>query len=162
LGLRRRAPALEASMSASGEGAMSKGGTSMIRDAAPMGRGRLRPAPDAEDERRLVLALRAGERAAFEALVRTYSGRLLAGPRRLLRDEEHGRHALQETLLSAFRAIAGFQGDARLGTWLHRIAVNCALMKLRARRCRPQEEPIDDLLPSFLPDGHTEKGAVPW
>jgi RNA polymerase sigma-70 factor, ECF subfamily len=135
----------------------------MIRDAvSATARNSRRPLPEPEEERRLLESLRAGEHAAFETLVRTYSGRLLAVTRRLLRDEEDARDALQEALLSAFRSLAGFQGEARLSTWLHRIAVNCALMKMRARRCRPQEDPIDDLLPTFLPDGHVERGAVPW
>jgi len=68
---------------------------------------------------------------------------------------------VQEAFLSAFRSIDRFQGNARLSTWLHRIVVNAALMKLRTRRRKP-EEPIDALLPGFLPDGHREERSGPW
>jgi RNA polymerase sigma-70 factor (ECF subfamily) len=104
-------------------------------------------------ERSLLARLRAGDESCFEELVRTTSPRLLATLRRMLRSEEDARDALQETFLAAFRALETFEGQAKLSTWLHRIAVNAALMKLRSRRRHP-EEPIDDLLPRFDASGH--------
>jgi RNA polymerase sigma-70 factor (ECF subfamily) len=97
--------------------------------------------------------LRAGEPAAFESLVRQEMPRLLAVTRRLLRNEEDARDAVQDAFVSAFRSFDGFEGECRVSTWLHRIAVNAALMRLRSRRRKP-EEPIEDLLPTFLEDGH--------
>jgi RNA polymerase sigma-70 factor (ECF subfamily) len=105
------------------------------------------------DELTVVARLRSGDEAAFELLVRRYSGRMLAVARRLVRDEEEARDAVQDAFLSAFRSINRFEGGSQLGTWLHRIAVNSALMRLRGRRRRP-ECSIDDLLPAFAPDGH--------
>ena len=119
------------------------------------------PSPD---ETALVAALRRGEEAAFATVVRMHGGRLLAVARRLLRDEDDARDALQDALLSAFRGIDGFHEGARLSTWLHRIVVNAALMKLRARKRRP-EDPIEGLLPQFLEDGHRAMAAgddSPW
>lgn len=113
------------------------------------------------DERELVERLRARDDAAYELLVRTHTGRLLAVAQRLLRNEEDARDAVQEAFLSAFRSIDRFAGEARVGTWLHRILVNAALMKLRSRRRKP-EQPIEDLLPTFLEDGHQEHPAAPW
>ena len=69
----------------------------------------------------LVMRLKAGDADAFEELVRTAGGRLLAVARRFLRDEEAARDAVQETFLSAFRAIQTFDGHSQLCTWLHRI-----------------------------------------
>jgi RNA polymerase sigma-70 factor (ECF subfamily) len=109
------------------------------------------PLPEAE----LVDALKRGDAAAYEQLLRDHAGRLLAVARRVLRSDEDARDALQEALLNAVRSVRGFQGECRLSTWLHRIVVNACLMKLRTRQRRP-EEPIDDLLPRFIADGPFE------
>ncbi len=118
-------------------------------------------APDAGGEKLLLERLRAGENAAFAELMRAYGGRLLAVARRMLRSDEDARDAVQDAFLSAFRALDGFQEEARLGTWLHRIAVNICLMKLRSRRRKP-EESIEELLPTFLEDGHAAQPASRW
>jgi RNA polymerase sigma-70 factor (ECF subfamily) len=112
-------------------------------------------------ETTLLAGLRSGDDAAYEELVRSYGGRLLAVTRRLLGDEDDARDAVQEAFLSAFKSIDRFQGESLVSTWLHRIAVNAALMKLRSRRRRPEDR-IDDLLPQFLEDGHPAQPAVPW
>ena len=113
------------------------------------------------DEGQLLARLRAGEDAAYEVLVRSYGGRLLAVARRLLRDEEEAQDAVQEALLSAFRAIHRFEGESRISTWLHRITVNSALMRLRSRRRKP-ETSIEELLPGFLEDGHHANPPARW
>lgn len=118
-------------------------------------------APNDPQETVLLAGLRAGNPQAYEQLVRAYSGRLLAVARRFLPSEEDASDALQDAFLSAFRAILSFQEGARISTWLHRIVVNAALMKLRTRRRRP-EESIDDLLPTFLEDGHRENPGPAW
>jgi RNA polymerase sigma-70 factor (ECF subfamily) len=93
--------------------------------------------------------------------VRAHGGKLLAVARRMLRHEEDARDAVQEAFVSAFRSIDRFEGGARLSTWLHRIVVNAALMRLRTRRRKP-EGSIEDLLPGFLEDGHQAQPAQPW
>ena len=113
------------------------------------------------DEAALLEGLRANRDDAYEALVRTYTPRLLAVARRMLGNDEDARDVLQDAMLSAFKAIGRFQGHARLSTWLHRIVVNTALMKLRTRRRKP-EEPLDPLLPSFLDDGHLAGTVAAW
>jgi RNA polymerase sigma-70 factor, ECF subfamily len=113
------------------------------------------------DDAALLVALRSGHPAAYETLVRASSPRLLAVARRLLRSEEDARDALQDGYLSAFRSLGRFEGSSRLSTWLHRIVVNAALMKLRTRRRKP-EESIEDLLPRFLSEGHQADPAVLW
>jgi RNA polymerase sigma-70 factor (ECF subfamily) len=110
------------------------------------------------DEAPFIAALRAGEQAAFAALVRQHSGRVLSVTRRILGNEEDARDATQETFLAAFRAMNGFCGAARLSTWLHRIAVNCAFMKLRASPARRLEQPLEHALredgPGLAPVAH--------
>jgi RNA polymerase sigma-70 factor, ECF subfamily len=102
---------------------------------------------DADDrERALVERLRAGDQVAYAEIVRTLGPRLLATARRLLRDEEEARDVVQETFLSAFRALDRFSGEAKLSTWLQSIATNAALMRLRRSRRHP-ELSLDDLQP---------------
>ena len=120
------------------------------------------PSTDQLDPDATLLArLRAGDAAAFEEVVRAESGKLLAVTRRILPIEEDARDAVQEAFAAAFRSVASFAGSCRLSTWLHRIVVNAALMKLRRRRSRP-EDAIEDLLPKFREDGHQAHPSIPW
>jgi len=113
------------------------------------------------DEAALIDALQSGRAEAFEELVRSNSARMLVVTRRILRSEEDAQDAVQDAFLQAFRSIGGFERGARISTWLHRIAVNAALMRLRSRKSRP-EDPIDPLLPDFLPDGHRVDPGPAW
>jgi RNA polymerase sigma-70 factor (ECF subfamily) len=117
--------------------------------------------PHAVEDETLLASLRAGDAKAYETLVRTCAPQLLAVCRRILRSEEDARDAVQEAFINAWRNLDGFEAGSRLSTWLHRIAVNAALMRLRTRRRKP-EEPIDDLLPTFLEDGHQTRPASEW
>ena len=112
-------------------------------------------------ERVWVEALKKGDAEAYEKLVREQTPILLAVTRRILRDEEEAKDAVQAAFVSAFKAIGGFDGQAKLSTWLHRIAINAALMKLR-KRPRGRERPIDDLLPKYMDDGHMLEPAADW
>lgn len=118
------------------------------------------PAADAE-EQALLAGLRAGSDTAFETLVRTTSPRLLAVARRIVGSDEDARDVLQEAYASAFKSIGRFEGNAKLSTWLHRIVVNMALMRLRTRKRKP-EESIEPLLPAFKDDGHMMQAAGQW
>lgn len=115
----------------------------------------------APDEGTLLAALQRREEFAFELLIRTFGGRLLAVARRFVRNEEDARDVVQTAYLSAFRAIQAFEGSCQLSTWLHRIVVNAALMKLRSRRRKP-EEPIDSLLPAFQHEGQHVDQFSQW
>ncbi len=118
--------------------------------------------PSALDEAALVERLKAGDDVAFEVMVREYAPRLLAVARRLLNNnEDDAQDALQDAFLSAARKIHTFNADSRLSTWLHRVTVNAALMKLRTRRRRP-EVSIDALLPRYAEDGHPIDPPAPW
>lgn len=112
-------------------------------------------------ESALLADLISGDADAFERMVRTYGGRLLAVARRLLRNDGDAEDAVQEGFLAAFRALPTFRGECRLSTWLHRIVVNAALMRMRTRRRHP-EASIEDLLPAFLPDGQHAASPIGW
>ena len=105
------------------------------------------------DEDALIAGLRAGDDQAYETMVRAFGGRMLAVALRIVRNEEDARDVVQTAYLSAFKSLGRFEGGCLLSTWLHRIVVNAALMKLRSRRRRP-EESIEPLLPTYLEDGH--------
>jgi RNA polymerase sigma-70 factor (ECF subfamily) len=109
----------------------------------------------------LVARLKAGDDDAFAEVVRTLGGRMLAVARRFMKDDDAARDVVQDAFLSAFRAIQGFDGQAQLSTWLHRIVVNAALMKLRSRQRRP-EQSIEPLLPVFQEDGHHAEPVASW
>lgn len=113
------------------------------------------------DETALVARLRAGDEQAFEDLVRTFGSRLLSVARRFVRNDEDAQDIVQSAYLSAFRALEQFEGNCQLSTWLHRIVVNTALMKLRSRKRKP-EESIEDLLPTFQEDGHHVEQFSDW
>jgi RNA polymerase sigma-70 factor (ECF subfamily) len=93
--------------------------------------------------------------------VRTYGNQLLLVARRLLRNEEDARDAVQDAFLTAFKQIGRFEQRSRLGTWLHRILVNAALMKRRKRQRHP-ERSIEDLLPHFTDGEHQIDPPAPW
>ena len=118
------------------------------------------PGEDAAEEQ-LLAGLRRGDDQAFEQCVKQYGGRMLAVARRMLGNDDEAGDAVQEAMIAAFRAIGGFSGSSRLSTWLHRIVVNAALMKLRRRRRKP-EESIDSLLPHFDATGNWASKPVGW
>jgi len=117
------------------------------------------PLPDGEEQR--LHGLLQGSPEACEAFVRACAPRALAVARRFLRQDHDAQDAVQEAFVAAFKSLGSFRGACRLSTWFHRIVVNACLMKLRARATKP-EESIDDLLPTFLEDGHHTRHPLPW
>jgi RNA polymerase sigma-70 factor (ECF subfamily) len=102
------------------------------------------------DERALVMAAAGGEMAAFEALYRRHAGRVHGVIARLV--GHHGARAedlTQEAFVRAWQALPAFRFEAAFSTWLHRLAVNTALMELRSRGSRPQDDGDADALDSI-------------
>jgi RNA polymerase sigma-70 factor (ECF subfamily) len=81
----------------------------------------------------LVDGLRAGDAAAYRRFVGENSASVYSLALKLLGDEQEAEDVLQETFLSAFRALDRFEGRSKLSTWLYRIAYNASLMHLRKR-----------------------------
>lgn len=94
-----------------------------------------------------------------EDIVRNNIGWMIGVAQRLLSDRALAEDAVQEAFISAFRGIDKFENRANLKTWLHRITINAALMKLRKIK-RHAEKPIDDFLPEF--DSYECRIEVPW
>ncbi|MET8622362.1 RNA polymerase sigma factor SigM [Kitasatospora sp. NPDC004669] len=97
----------------------------------------------AEDDAALLARHVAGDPEAFGLLVNRHRDRLWAVALRTLGDREEAADALQDALVSAFRAAAGFQGRSAVTTWLHRIVVNACLDRARRSATR-RTTPLDD------------------
>ena len=91
-------------------------------------------APPAVTDASLVTLTASGDHAAFEALMRRHNGRLFRAARAILKDDAEAEDAVQDAYLDAYRHMRDFRGDSQVGTWLVRIAVNHALMRLRKQK----------------------------
>ncbi|MFN8485038.1 MAG: sigma-70 family RNA polymerase sigma factor [Anaerolineae bacterium] len=93
-----------------------------------MGRGSSCPG---EGEKELVDALHRHERCACTQLVERYSHQVFSVALRLTGDPDDAEEVLQDTFVNACKSVDSFEGRSNLGTWLHRIATNSGLMRLR-------------------------------
>src|SRR2546429_2958349 len=98
----------------------------------------------AVDDVELVGRIARHDQAAFEILMRRYNGKLFRVARAILKDDTEAEDALQEAYLDAYRHIDEFRSEARLGTWLTRIVINQALMRLRKHRGDRVVVPFED------------------
>ena len=89
------------------------------------------PPEERGDESVLVERAKGGNQEAFGALVRRHQDRAFAVAYRLVRQREDALDIAQEAFVRAYQSLAGFKGEARFSTWLHRIVVNLALDHLR-------------------------------
>jgi RNA polymerase sigma-70 factor, ECF subfamily len=138
---------------------------------------RPRPLPSTvvkDDESALVAAAKAGDISAFETLVGRYERKIFRLAMNITQNREDAEDAMQEAFLKAYEHLGEFQGNSRFYTWLVRIAVNQALMKLRRRR--PNVVSLDqeldtgeDMMPREVEDwgpspeerfGQTELGGI--
>jgi RNA polymerase sigma-70 factor, ECF subfamily len=86
------------------------------------------------DESTLVAQAREGDARAFGELVRRYEGKIFRLAQHITQNREDAEDVLQETFLKAYEHLDQFKGDSKFYTWIVRIAVNQALMKLRRRK----------------------------
>jgi RNA polymerase sigma-70 factor, ECF subfamily len=100
----------------------------------------------------LVAAAQGGDISAFEALVSRYERKIFRLAQHITQNAEDAEDVSQEAFLKAYEHLAEFQGNSRFYTWLVRIAVNQALMKLRKRRTK--DVSLDD-------DIETEENFIP-
>jgi RNA polymerase sigma-70 factor (ECF subfamily) len=107
----------------------------------------------------LVERARAKDVAAFEELIGRHEERVYRLAMRFVRNETDAREILQETFLSAWRNLDGFQGKSQFASWLYRVAVNAALMLLRSQRRHPQVA-VDDVSPEALGEAAEQAGPL--
>jgi RNA polymerase sigma-70 factor (ECF subfamily) len=110
-----------------------------LNDAATVG-----PSFITSEEATLLASARAGDSSAFECLVMPHWDALLRVAQRILRNREDAEDAVQTAFLDAFRNLNGFHGHSRFSSWLTRIAMNAAFMRLRVSR-RKRETSLDEL-----------------
>jgi len=106
----------------------------------------------AETEAHLVERSQAGDRAAFEELIRRHADRLYAVLLRFLGDPDDAAEASQEAFLRAWRSVGGFQGRSQFFTWLCRIGLNEAKRLGAKRAARSSVTSIEDEAVPEAPD----------
>ncbi len=110
-----------------------------------------------DDEPALVASAKAGDASAFEELVSRYERKIFRLAQNITGNREDAEDVMQEAFLKSYAHLHEFQGDSRFYTWLVRITVNEALMRLRKRRPNQVslDEPVEgeeDFLPRELED----------
>jgi RNA polymerase sigma-70 factor (ECF subfamily) len=105
------------------------------------------------DELALVQQAKEGDLEAFSELVRRYDRNIFRIAQHITHNEEDAQDVVQDAFLKAYQNLEQFQGNSKFYTWLVRIAVNEALMKLRKRR--------NDRTVSIDEDVETDEGTMP-
>ena len=106
-------------------------------------------------DNQLIAAAKSGRRAPFGELCERHKKRVSGVTRRIIRNREDAEDAAQECFLNAFVHLKTFDGRSQFATWLTRIAINAALIKLRKNR-KAREVPIDEPNPSSEPVAQRE------
>ncbi|SIT45537.1 RNA polymerase, sigma-24 subunit, ECF subfamily [Paraburkholderia ribeironis] len=101
-----------------------------------------RSMPPAADDLAIVRGMVAGDRDAFETMMRRHNRRLYRLARGILRNDAEAEDALQEAYLSAYKSIGQFRGDAALFTWLSRLVLNECFGRLRRETRRQNVIPL--------------------
>ncbi|HEY3393916.1 MAG TPA: sigma-70 family RNA polymerase sigma factor [Lacipirellulaceae bacterium] len=115
---------------------------------------------DPELPAKLLVRLQRRDEAAFNEFVRAHQAAVYRLLLKILGDAADAEDVAQEVFVSAFKAIGDFRGESALGTWLHRIAYNHGLnrIKYRARRAREAQSPLNDAIAA---QAGTGLGAAP-
>jgi RNA polymerase sigma-70 factor, ECF subfamily len=119
-----------------------------------------------DSDQQLVERVQAGDKTAFDLLVRKYQHRVLKLVGRFVSDAAEAEDVAQEAFLKAYRALASFRGDSAFYTWLYRIAINTAKNALVSNRRRPVDFDLDLQDPeqydrhARLKEGDTPEGVL--
>lgn len=105
-----------------------------MSDEAPVSGERHELQDEAAEDAVLLSRAQAGELAPFESLVERHRDKVYALALRMMRSEADAAEITQDTFLSAYQHLGDFRGEAAFGSWVHRIAANNALMRLRHRK----------------------------
>ena len=115
------------------------------REIPEHGPGQVRLSLVTKEEESLLARARAGDTAAFASLVMPHRDGILRRIQRILHNREDAEDAVQTAILDALRHLDTFQGRSRFSSWLTRIALNAAFMRLRTGR-RKNEASLDEMV----------------
>jgi RNA polymerase sigma-70 factor (ECF subfamily) len=118
-------------------------------------------AAEPQSDRDLVARLQRGEHLAFRELVRRHQDKVYRLALRLTRDESRAQDAMQDAFLQVFRKVGQFQEQSAFTTWLYRITVNAALMRMRSEK-RHNEASLDDASPRYTEAGEIAEPVDDW
>jgi RNA polymerase sigma-70 factor (ECF subfamily) len=93
----------------------------------------------------LIREFQSGDQSSFEELLSRYSNKVFSLASRLTRNPEDAEEVLQDVFVTVHRKIAGFEGKSSFSSWLYRVTVNAAFMKLRKRR-QDLSVPLEDII----------------
>ena len=107
-----------------------------------------------QDDRELLARAQAGNMSAFEALVARHEDKVYGLALRMTRSEADAAEITQDTFLSAYQHLGEFRGESAFGSWVHRIAANNALMRLRRQKV------LDIVSDEITGPEFTERGSL--
>jgi RNA polymerase sigma-70 factor, ECF subfamily len=113
------------------------------------------------EEEELVRKLQAGNMEVFDQLVERFQKKIYALSFNLTRNQMDAQDVTQDVFLTLFRKIHTFQGKSAFSSWVYRITLNAAYMKLRSRK-KDQSVSIDDMLPTFNKAGFQQEKVQDW
>lgn len=113
-------------------------------------------------DQELVARVQAGDKSAFDVLVRKYQHKLVKLISRYVRDPDEALDVTQETFIKAYRALPNFRGDSSFYTWIYRIGANTAKNYLVSQGRRPPETDIDAQdAEQYITDSHLRETDTP-
>ena len=107
-----------------------------------------------QDDRELLARAQAGDMSAFESLVSRHEEKVYGLALRMTRSEADAAEITQDTFLSAYQHLGEFRGESAFGSWVHRIAANNALMRLRRQKV------LDIVSDELAGPEFTERGSL--
>ena len=116
----------------------------------------------ADRDRELVEALRLREPTAAERLVATYGDRAYRLAKGITGNAEDAEEVVQDVFWTVVLKVDSFRGESAFGSWLYRIVANAAYQKVRGRRSRRAELPLDDVLPLLDEQGRHVAPVADW
>jgi RNA polymerase sigma-70 factor (ECF subfamily) len=96
-------------------------------------------------DQELIADFQKGDQQSFEELLSRYSNKVFSLASRLTRNTEDAEEVLQDVFVTVHRKIAGFEGKSSFSSWLYRVTVNAAFMKLRKRK-QDQTVPLEEIV----------------